>query len=83
MSETKILKIKTVILFDYTPDNPRNKYHKDVKEFVLTGKDFEDLTQQISKVKNDLESKYLNVSESLRINTYYVDWGKMCAEVLK
>lgn len=77
MNEVGIRKIKTIIHFDYTPHDARNKYHKEVKEFVVTAKDFEDLEQQIHKIKSDLESEYLNVYESFRVNDYYIDWEKV------
>jgi len=76
MSELKIRKIKTIIHFDYTPHNARNKYHKEIKEFVLIAKDTDDLNQQIDKIKSDLESKYLNVYESMRVSDYHAGWEK-------
>lgn len=72
--ELKIRKIKTIIHFDYTPHNARNKYHKEIKEYVIIAKDLEGINQQIDKIKSDLESRYLDVYESMRVNDYYAGW---------
>jgi len=75
-----VRKIKTIVHFDYTPHNARNKYHKEIKEFVVTAKDVEDLEEQIHKIKNDLESTYLGVNESFRTTDYYSGWDNVTKE---